>query len=170
MPLSTPSPPDANIVADYFIALSKKEGRPMSSYKLQKLLYYTQAWSLAQRGRPAFRQSVRAWKDGPAVLDVFRRFKKIFYVHTALVQPKGLGQDDIDLIMAVWMMYREHSGDEMARMTHEEQPWIRAREGYEEDEPSDEPISLQDMRDECNRQLRATEQQLTTLAEKLSSR
>lgn len=38
---------------------------PMDAWKLQKLTYYAQAWSLAWDGRPLFADRVEAWANGP---------------------------------------------------------------------------------------------------------
>jgi uncharacterized phage-associated protein len=40
---------------------------PMSAMKLQKLVYYSQAWSLVWEDRPLFREEIQAWASGPVV-------------------------------------------------------------------------------------------------------
>ena len=42
------------------------------SGKLQKLLYYCQAWSMAWEGKPIFDDYIEAWPTGPVVLEVYR--------------------------------------------------------------------------------------------------
>ena len=44
---------------------------PLGAMKLQKLLYYSQAWSLAWDGEPVFRERVQAWSEGPVVRESF---------------------------------------------------------------------------------------------------
>jgi uncharacterized phage-associated protein len=37
----------------------------MDAMRLQKLLYYVQAWHLAVTDEPLFPEQIKAWKDGP---------------------------------------------------------------------------------------------------------
>src|SRR4051812_9926968 len=39
--------------------------------KLQKLVYYVQAWSLVWRQRPAFGERIEAWVEGPVSPDLW---------------------------------------------------------------------------------------------------
>ena len=50
-------------VAAYII--SKMRG--VDAMKLQKLLYYSQAWSLVWDSRPLFPSKIEAWANGPVV-------------------------------------------------------------------------------------------------------
>src|SRR5688572_15116084 len=99
--------PEANQFANYLISLTRREGRQMSAYKLKKLLYYIQAWSLSRRGRPAFKDEVRAWKDGPVVKAVFTRFREGYYVEDVVPKPDKLSTEDKEHAYGVWMLYRE---------------------------------------------------------------
>ena len=45
---------NALIVADYLIDRANKESIPITNKKLQKLLYYVQAWSIAVRNKKIF--------------------------------------------------------------------------------------------------------------------
>lgn len=50
-------------VAQYIV---NKTGR-ISSIKLQKLVYYSKAWSLVWDDDPLFTEEVQAWAHGPVV-------------------------------------------------------------------------------------------------------
>src|SRR5688572_9971276 len=54
-------------VARYLIQLAAAEDEPeeLSHLRLQKLLYYVQGWSLAQRGEAMFPDRIEAWAHGP---------------------------------------------------------------------------------------------------------
>jgi uncharacterized phage-associated protein len=57
---------EANKISDTIIALATERGdRQITNLKLQKLLYYTQAWYLAFTGQPLFSESIEAWVHGP---------------------------------------------------------------------------------------------------------
>ncbi|HUZ03805.1 MAG TPA: type II toxin-antitoxin system antitoxin SocA domain-containing protein, partial [Acidobacteriaceae bacterium] len=57
----------ASDIAKYFIASFQKKNKAISNLKLQKLLYYAQAWHLALYGSPLFSDSIEAWVHGPVV-------------------------------------------------------------------------------------------------------
>ena len=62
-------------VADTLILLSRERGIEITNLKLQKLLYYAQAWNLVFTGEPLFEADIEAWVHGPVVPSIFRRFK-----------------------------------------------------------------------------------------------
>jgi uncharacterized phage-associated protein len=39
----------------------------MSPWRLQKLVYYSQAWALVWEDKPLFRARIEAWPSGPVV-------------------------------------------------------------------------------------------------------
>src|SRR5258708_19127565 len=49
---------------------------PLTAMKLQKLVYYSQAWSLAVNGRPLFPERARAWANGPGLYELFDRHRR----------------------------------------------------------------------------------------------
>src|SRR5688572_7364401 len=53
---------------------------PMTAMKLQKLVYYSQAWSLVWDEKPLFREKVEAWANGPVVRRLFDAHKGQFKV------------------------------------------------------------------------------------------
>lgn len=160
--------PSANQFVEYFLTRTRAEGRPMSAYKLQKLLYYTQAWSLAERDRPAFREPLKAWKDGPVAPGVYRRFQQSYYVHQFIPKDPHLSEEDKAHAEAVWLLYRERDGDELSEMTHHEQPWIEARRGLRDDEHGNKTIDHELMRREAASQMAETMGALSDLANSLA--
>src|SRR3954463_13629493 len=53
---------------------------PMSAMKLQKLVYYCQAWSLAWTDEELFREEIEAWSNGPVIPSLYRKHKGVFKV------------------------------------------------------------------------------------------
>ena len=43
----------------------------MTTLKLQKLVYYAQAWSLSLDKTPLFDEKIEAWPNGPVVKDLY---------------------------------------------------------------------------------------------------
>ena len=58
-------------VHDLAAYILKKQG-PMTAMKLQKLVYYCQAWSLVWDDRPMFTARIEAWASGPVVRDLYK--------------------------------------------------------------------------------------------------
>ncbi len=59
---------------------------PITTWKLQKLAYYAQAWSLVWDERPLFQARIEAWANGPVVPALYREHRGLFKVGS---WPKG---------------------------------------------------------------------------------
>lgn len=49
-----------------------KQLGPTSAMKLEKLVYYSQAWSLVWDSKPLFLARIEAWASGPVVPELYR--------------------------------------------------------------------------------------------------
>lgn len=136
----------AHDVAAYIL---DQVGSPMSSMKLQKLLYYSQAWHLVWDEEPLFIEPIQAWANGPVVYDVFRVHRGQFKVEAPW--PRGsvdnMRVNERDTIRAVLQAYGHLSGRRLSVLTHSEAPWREAREGYAPTARSNVVISLDRMQD-----------------------
>ncbi len=66
-------------VAAYILQKYPKKD-PVTAWKLQKLVYYCQAWSLVWDERPLFKEKLLAWANGPVVRELYTQHKGSFYV------------------------------------------------------------------------------------------
>jgi len=101
---------------------------PVSPLKLQKLVYYAQAWSLALNNEPIFEESIEAWKNGPVVRNLLENTRNQHYVtsiHSG--NPDRIDEESQDTITAVLIYYGQKSGDILQHITHSEDPWLHAR-------------------------------------------
>ena len=101
---------------------------PISSMKLQKLVYYSQAWSLALDGKYIFEEPVEAWKNGPVVrnlLENTRNNDNISSVPSG--DPSQIDEDSKDTIIAVLIYYGQKPGDWLQNLVHNEEPWLETR-------------------------------------------
>lgn len=137
----------ANEVADTLIALAREQNIEISNLKLQKLLYYAQAWSLVLREAPLFREDFEAWVHGPVVPEVFRRFKSYRWQPiTENVTPLK----DVELrhhLLAVLEVYGSLKPTQLERLSHSERPWKDARGNLDPIAASNEVITQQSMKD-----------------------
>jgi uncharacterized phage-associated protein len=124
--------------------------------KLQKLLYYAQAWSLVFHDKELFKEPIEAWVHGPVVPSLYHKFKKFGYNHFELadgVQVPDLKDEDQQVIDSVWNTYGKYDGDYLEMLTHNEEPWINARAGMESFEPCNNEISLTAMKEYYGKKL-----------------
>ncbi len=114
----------------------------MSAMKLQKLVYYSQAWSLVWDDKPLFKEKIRAWANGPVVRELYDWHKGRFNISTP---PPGdirnLSDDEKEIIELVLEYYGEKSGADLSAITHRERPWKEARSGLVDGQRSDRVIT-----------------------------
>jgi len=115
-------------VARYILTLLDEDtaGDLMSHLKLQKLLYYSQGFTLVLLNRPLFEEKVVAWQHGPVVPAVWEEFKQ--YGSDPIPKPVGFDFDVIpedaqEVINEVYIAYGQFSAWKLRAMTHEEAPW-----------------------------------------------
>ncbi|HEU0054226.1 MAG TPA: type II toxin-antitoxin system antitoxin SocA domain-containing protein [Longimicrobium sp.] len=137
----------ADAVADYLLALARRRGEPVGNLKLQRLLYYAQAWHLGRFGAPLFPEPVEAWLTGPVVPTVFHRFRP----HGVHPLPPTRAVVDLPPETAAFLDgiardYLEIDEYELDRMTCAEAPWQRARRATGEGDDVRPALSEAEMR------------------------
>jgi uncharacterized phage-associated protein len=138
----------ANHVADYFLDFCHQHGDVLTNLKLQKLVYYAQAWHLALKNKPLFDERIEAWVHGPVVPPLYGRFKKYGWEPiTAQVTPPVFKNGTAKFFEEIFSVYGGYSAWDLERMTHQESPWKKARGSMAPDEESHNQIAHADMRD-----------------------
>lgn len=128
-----------NDIADYVILKAYQDGdrNLLINLKLQKLLYYIQAWSLAIRGKIFFNGKFQAWVHGPVSPELYNRFKETKSLYSQITVDDVLNKNifteidknDKDFIDYILENYMGFTGVELENMTHSELPWQEARNG-----------------------------------------
>ena len=138
----------ANHVADYFLAFCHEHGDVLTNLKLQKVVYYAQAWHIALKTKPLFDDRIEAWVHGPVVPALYRRFKRFGWEPITL-QPRvpAFTNGTEKHLVEVFSAYGQFSAWDLERMTHDEAPWRNARRGLQADDEGHSEITLADMRD-----------------------
>ena len=105
---------------------------PMTTMKLQKLVYYSQAWSLVWDEKPLFAEEIQAWASGPVVRDLYNHHRGAYLIPGI---QKGnvdnLTKEQRETIDAVLEAYGDKPAQWLADLTHMEKPWNEAREGFD---------------------------------------
>lgn len=141
----------AVLTAEYFIWKSKDDPKPtgLDKLKLQKLLYYAQAWNLVFNKNPLFQNKIEAWIHGPAVPEVYQFFKNFDFSNPAIKFEKddfnSFSADEKKILDNIWEVYGKYDGTYLEALTHAELPWQEARSGKGSSEPSQNVISTQTM-------------------------
>ena len=116
----------AHDVAAYIL---EKCGK-MTAMKLQKMVYYAQAWSLVWDERPLFTERIEAWANGPVIPKLYYKHQGVFEVSTwDTGEPGNLDNDAKDTVEAIVSHYGAMKAQELSDLTHSEQPWLNARVG-----------------------------------------
>lgn len=124
-------------------AYIEREIGPLSEYKLQKLVYYAQAWSLAWTGAPLFTNVIKAWKNGPVSPELWHRLD---HEGCGYPDPERLTSEQVSTVASVLDFYGQMSAHELIALSHREAPWRDAREGLAPDDPGKAPITHEAMR------------------------
>lgn len=146
----------AHLVTHYI----NKKGDTISPKKLQKLLYYLEAWYLVNfEGRSLIDEDFEAWIHGPVVPEVYHKLKHAGFNNIKVIDDEEdtaddqvssiknqLSEDEIGLIYAVLDKYGGLSSLELELLTHNEKPWLEARDGLAPHEASNNKISKESMK------------------------
>ena len=125
-------------------AYIRREAGNVSRMKLQKLLYYAQAWSLVWDDEPLFSEPIQAWERGPVVRQVWALEKHGLIAGGHAAELTSTQADSID---AVIDFYARFDGGTLSEYTHVEAPWRMARAGLPTAAPSTSEITHPSMRD-----------------------
>ena len=107
----------------------------MSTWKLQKLCYYSQAWHYTWTDSLLFKKEFQAWRNGPVC-------PVLFYAHQGkyIIDFDDIASGDQDALTAeekesvdiVLQHYSSWEPYELKEQTHYEDPWKLARGGLPE--------------------------------------
>lgn len=127
-------------VFDIAAYILKKKGS-LPAMKLQKLVYYSQAWSLVWDETPLFKEPIEAWANGPVAPDLYARHRGQFRVSEISGSPVSLSTSQKETVDKVLEFYGNHDSQWLSDLTHMESPWIDARKGLFPGQRGNEVIS-----------------------------
>lgn len=99
----------------------------MTAMKLQKLVYYAQAWHAVWEDAPLFNETIEAWANGPVSPALYNEHRGKFLVDELKGEISNLEDHEISSIDAVVEHYGSKSSYELSELTHREDPWLQAR-------------------------------------------
>ena len=128
-------------------AILEKTGE-ISAMKLHKLCYYAQAWHLVWHDKPIFKEAIEAWRYGPVTPHLYSKHKDSFSIKKNFFKGQKLeqlSQIQLETIDKVVDYYNKYDAQQLSDLTHQEEPWKRARSGLSESDRSNNVIRLEDI-------------------------
>lgn len=118
-------------VTKYFLYKENQEGDLITNLKMQKLLYYAQAWYLVNFDKPLFDDQILAWDYGPVVKSVYDEYKE--FRHTPIIfeedfeeNIKQFNKDDSRFLDEFYDQFSGYSANDLVNLSHNEAPWKKA--------------------------------------------
>jgi len=143
---------------EYLINHFAYRGEPLTHKKMQKILYYVQAWHLVYfNGDIIFDEKPQAWRHGPVYPSIYVKYRDCGFEH---IMPKtDISLDDLELQISKFNLtekQREYLKDvlnyygsknaiELEILSHSESPWLNARKGLAFLDKCNNEISFNDM-------------------------
>lgn len=142
-------------VCRHVINYSNEHDYGISNLKLQKVLYFIQAYFLTNKKEhaPCFDEKIEAWEFGPIVLEAYHEYGQYGSGDIPTVKSYILfGKDDIwnservgfnenvikdedrALIDKVIDKFSDYSATDLVSLTHRQSPWIDAYVPYQNNE------------------------------------
>jgi uncharacterized phage-associated protein len=118
-------PTTVNQVANFFLT---KEA--MTHKKLQKLTYYAYSWFLALEDRRLFENQFEAWIHGPVCTELYAKYRNFGWQDIPKIESHEIENKSVlEVIENVYESYGHLDGDQLEYLTHQEEPWVEARNG-----------------------------------------
>lgn len=126
-------PYDVLTICKYIIKYSSDKKYLVSNLKLQKMLYYIQAYFLVINDSPCFREDIQAWNFGSVVPEAYQAYKKYGGCEIPFTE-KDLPFQDINKIAQTDKLLLNEAIDklnafsavDLMKKIHQEKPWIDA--------------------------------------------
>jgi uncharacterized phage-associated protein len=116
-------------VLDAAAYILEKKGE-MTAMKLQKLVYYSQAWSTVWDDEVLFDERIEAWANGPVCPVLYDKHKGVFKLAAISGgRPSRLSQKQKSTVDVVLEYYGKKTAQYLSQLSHSEAPWKDARKG-----------------------------------------
>lgn len=142
-------------VCRHVINYSNEHDYGISNLKLQKVLYFIQAYFLITKKdhTPCFDEKIEAWDFGPVVLEAYNEYKQygsgdipkiksfimfnkdnVWNSKKFRFEDTAISDDDKSLIDKVVDKFADYSATNLVSLTHRQSPWIDVYTPYQNNE------------------------------------
>lgn len=117
-------------LASWFVnAADREAGDAPTHLKIQKLVYYAQAWHLANFDRALFDEDVEAWTHGPVTPSLYAKYRGLGFGALPPERKPSIPDALVPFLTAIYENYGQYSAKRLEQLTHEEEPWKVTRGG-----------------------------------------
>ena len=141
-------------IANYFLQkMDPEAGESITPLKLQKLVFYSQAWLLATFNKTFFNEDFQAWQHGPVLPDMYIHFKNLGYnsndslPKSSSLSNRNFDEQETSILEMVWLVYGKYDGKYLEKLTHSETPWQLAWKEREHEERGTPIITKESMKE-----------------------
>lgn len=120
----------------------------MTHKKLQKLCYYAQAWHCALlNGERLFPEKIEAWVHGPVIPALYPRYADYHWTDIPIPTDNApqFSEKTTEVLESVYESYGDLTGQQLEWLTHNEDPWLKARGHRDPLESCTEEITIESM-------------------------
>lgn len=131
-------------VCRYIINYGNSKNYCISNLKLQKILYFVQAYflSFTESKQPCFREEIEAWDFGPVVPEAYREYKRfgsstiylnsrygisesvqVWYGSSKTAKRVEISEEDKEIINKVVDRFAHLAVSYLVSVTHAQDPW-----------------------------------------------
>lgn len=147
---------DIKNLSEFVIRFCQSNQMSISNLKLQKILYYIQAWHLVYFNKhPFFDDTPEAWINGPVYRKIYNEYKDCGREEFSILEDNhskeeaykkalsflNISKEQEEYLRASLLYFGSLSAQQLVMRTHLEKPWNEARNGLGELEYSDKIIS-----------------------------
>lgn len=143
----------------YLLSFFDSKGDTVTNRKLQKLLYFINAWHLAYFDEPLIKEEPEAWPFGPVFTSSHNEYKQFEFNNISisdlykdydddpekfiqsLIKKTKLEPIQVELIRAVLLKYGSFVALDLELISNNDPPWLNARKGLKEFENRSIPIT-----------------------------
>lgn len=132
------------VIKFFLNKMDPEAGETITHLKLQKLLYFTQAWSMAINKNIIFTDDFEAWQHGPVIPSLYTNYKPFSYNSLPKLEAfdeNVFTEQQKEILNMVWKAYGKYDGKYLEKITHSEEPWILAWERRKEPDRGNITIS-----------------------------
>lgn len=133
-------------IANFFVDIANSmDEETITNMKVNKLVYFAQAWSLVELKQPLFKEQILAWPHGPVVQSVYDAFKPCGSNNIESVccdyNQDIFTVEQLELLTDVALAYGKYTAGTLRKISHKKgSPWERAYEEHKRNVISEDSI------------------------------
>ncbi len=146
--MDAPTYPACDLAAALLGKVNHPAGEVLNTLKLNALLYYAEAWSLALFERTLSSDELEAWDSGPMYPALWARLSHRGWNNLLADDLRSevvLDTETQALLDDIWQAYGEYSLAELEKMIKADAPWKEARRGLQAWDITKRPLSKTSM-------------------------